>query len=757
MRRISDAPPLTTVIFKLNPSGKPVWQQQHGPADRWRRPEYSRAVASQYAGTDEGLEALVQDLLDATRNGDEAQLRALASYRVANPDELFVTLLGQQHGPPTARAYVQRERTSRHDRLIETLRCAVAQLDNPRIEVQGEDTWTQQAHPLLLEWLESELTVADVVITDDSRWNGVKLAHWIFVDDRWLWLGELTTILPQRAEPEELVRLVSAALAALECGDVTEQSEIIESWRLPDPDGWLTRQFGQLGATLARDYDGGPLDLAGLAERHGGTEGQRWLARWRASDMSLRRFYSDHGSSLEQLPGIEQLREQRLEDGPLIMLLQAALEAKCDVSADSHVNPYGAPTRLQRLALMTMTEPTPLVTLRFDRHGVGRESWSWAYVDGRWRWLGTMAALEDCPAAAVLDGKAPIAAALDAWPPTTTGLERLVEAGVMLAGLDRREELEQLSAKLVVPEPRAFFATLLGEANAELAEEEYREEPSAAERFRKLAVAGALGVTIERVTPGVGHTMQQVLLSVDPSVEVYNCRHLITGTRGRIMTHNWHHDGQHWRLLGELWALRRDPRGANAWQQQTGYPGPGPHPFPGTRQGLAKLVERMLASVVDDDMNQLRWLGKVLELPEPEAWLHRVFEPSDELEAIVADYLDNGGRRVREAADGLTQSAHPAEFDVEVHMLVDPDPASDMRPPRRGPLAMREPVAVYAAELVPPDGDRPGAGLLPLVYVDGGWRLLGGLMRLNSAMATVVREAPDRQRLTRLPVSSRAR
>jgi hypothetical protein len=345
-----------------------------------------------------------------------------------------------------------------------------------------------------------------------------------------------------------------------------------------------------------------------------------------------------------------------------------------------------------------------------------------------------MAALEGCAAAALLDGTAPVPGAGDAWPPTVAGLEQLIGVGVMLAGLGRDEELEQLAEKLVVPEPRGFFASLLGEDNADLAEEEYGEEPTAAERFTELAGAEALSVTVERVKPGVGHTMQQVLLAVAPSVEVYNCRHHIAGSQESVVTRNWHHDGEHWRLLGELWALRRDPRGEDTWQKGVGYPGSGPHPFPGTPEGLATLVEWMLACVADDDTNKLRWLSDVLPLPDPEAWFHRVFEPSEELDALLADYVKKPNQ-VAGVRNDLARIERAGGWSVEVHTLVDPEPGSEMGPPRSGPMAMRDPVSVYAAEFVAPGGDRPGPGLLPMVYVDGGWRLLGTFMRLESAAA----------------------
>lgn len=226
-------------------------------------------------------------------------------------------------------------------------------------------------------------------------------------------------------------------------------------------------------------------------------------------------------------------------------------------------------------------------------------------------------------------------------------------------------------------------------------------------------------------------------------VEIFTTWYRHSDPSVRVLPGWWAFVAGHWRFLGTMLAAAAAETSATRqfWERHFRYPlsgDPSHARFPETTDGLITLIEAILDSCNRVDEALFSHFVGTLHLPNSEAWYREVFVdpdasftgPTGSPTTLLTDHHDADARLESELDAAFRR--YDSCLEVRAVCLVD----AKIRAPQSGPMAMRRPWSLYAVAFHHPD-DSPeqGVGLMPLVFVEGAWRLLGGLWDLESIVA----------------------
>jgi hypothetical protein len=649
----------------------------------------------EHQGTEAGLQALVATLYAAARCDDASALDALAaSCAVDAADaQFFVALVGEAQAAAVARAYEARTRYA-EEAPLEQLLSLFGNPKVPPLQLRAIVCGHEAAHEgaaraaeRAVPEIEARVTVGYVVAEIEGQGTAELSGDWVFVAGRWRFMGLLRSLAPFAPTLDGLVAAMRFGLLLASAGARAELRAVL-AHVVPDVE-WFAQAFGEAHA---------------------------------------RALAAEHAELAPELPGA------------LEGVFHDILESRRDtLRATWAASPYSEDiSGLQRAALAAMRANHPLATVTFSDDDGQRPYTlaSWTVVDGRWRFLGKMWALQRVEAPEPPPLLAP-AARDDA-----EGLRALLVYATHLAGRNQADELAAVAERMRLPDAAAWFERMVGgPLGAELAAA-YAKLGPLDELLRALAQRG-VEVEVRRVggpDDEEAFSTQRALVSLlrEP-VPLYTAWHHGPDPSDREYTRSWVFVDGHWRLLGSTPTLFDAPAIQQHLARLLGYPhedDPARARFPETTEGLVALVDALFASVARGDHALTRHYLGSLHLPHPEAWHRAVFVdpdatftgPTGRPTTLLRDHRE----RDQNLDSEVEQVLRARRADLEVRALCLTDRS---RSPERGPMATRRPCAFYALQLRHHRRDDAGMGLLPFVFVAGAWRLLGGLWNLESVTA----------------------
>lgn len=502
--------------------------------------------------------------------------------------------------------------------------------------------------------------------------HGMSLPFWILDGDQWCWLGYLPALAPQRPTAQglldrlKIVRHVAANALAGDPSLAPELSRVLENLVLPQAEDWFSSIFGpERAPSLCAEY----------AQRLSKDE-----------PVELCNTLSRTLSALE-----DEARAQ----GTSVAL-----------HAEGHLSPWSQEvTLLQARALGAMRRPVPLFTVTLG----GNESlWSFVFVEGSWRWLGKLYALDEAADPEDLPGPE---TAPTAYPNTPEGLARALTDATREALAGHRESFVARCASFVLPDPTAAFGSWMGEPGRALG----ASQPQAlaiAELFLAYAQQERLLVTarVVRDTAEVP-TVQRLWTEQAPSAPpLYQAAH--HGPEGHPQLTSWVFMDGAWRFLA-LAPLRHAP----GWREALRYPwpeDPARARFANTEAGLTALCET-LATAAHTDRTLFLYLLDTL-LPEaPEDW-------------FLAGYPDESARRTARAAFLQGRAEQRQLLSQRFALLPDGHAGHHFT------VGALQAQGWYIVLWRAPGEDAPLRALLPLGIYEGAWRLLDGLRWTESLL-----------------------
>jgi hypothetical protein len=154
-----------------------------------------------------------------------------------------------------------------------------------------------------------------------------------------------------------------------------------------------------------------------------------------------------------------------------------------------------------------------------------------------------------------------------------------------------------------------------------------------------------------------------------------------------------------------------------------GSPSPSVAKYPGTADGLKKMMEDALSAARNDDA-RLTGIVQAMALPQPEAWFTKVFEggaaarlAKEYQEMLAKDFLKQG----REL---LLDLCKKERTQVTITAIQDANDTHANGSQVEAFKAMKAPVPLYTARFIKA-GESAGTALWSFVWAEDGWRLVG--------------------------------
>jgi hypothetical protein len=629
--------------------------------------------------TSDALRALQEAMLAAARAGDTKRLEALArSCAVADPDAFFRRFFGPHLAARLALEHADRRASLPIANLV-TLYRHLATLEgdltfetlvtDPTSDVSEDAAgiWEHAAEPAPL---------GAVVVARRGERPMLVLRDWMH-DGRWFrYVGPLFAMLAQRPEPAGLREL------ALHLGwaDTFLRGEAeFQAARmvLPQPEAWFVERFGRergqaMAAVYARGVEAGEVHqrVAALLADAQDSPGELRVVRGRSARLSR------------------------------------------EVDA------------LRRGVADAMLRHAPLYAI--DAAHRGHESF--AYVEERWRWVGSVAMYAELLPASPHGSKE-----ASEYPDGEDGLCALVRdltRAAVAAPMRLPPGSVPLLESLAMPNRAAWLLETFGPEVAAWLAERYRPDATPiAHALRMLAEGSdvdvrATGVDRPDAVTATSNQAALLLLARRPlTLWTVRVKHPDAGQPLVIGSFVYHAGA--WRFLSKVEALDQHPIMDTVLRQSLRYPAPTGESGPfgdGQAEGLAALFRAIYAALADGDDGKAEHLARSLVLPNPEGWLPRLLTP-DLAASMIAPYVA-GARGGWQQVLRDAWNTKPPPRDFLVHQLAGARPGA---PP------------AYAIEFVfePLGPGRPrtyGMGLWPLVFVEGAWRALRWELSLTASL-----------------------
>jgi hypothetical protein len=159
--------------------------------------------------------------------------------------------------------------------------------------------------------------------------------------------------------------------------------------------------------------------------------------------------------------------------------------------------------------------------------------------------------------------------------------------------------------------------------------------------------------------------------------------------------------------------------------------------YPDSVAGLKQLCDDMFAAIKANDIPKAKAIGATLNLENPEAWFKKTFgdEAGPRLAAAHAELGD-----LTQIGGFFAGSMEKGRTDVIVERFDNGDDQNATTFQSEALKAMKVPVALYSVRFVKP-GEKKGFHFHSLAYVDGNFKVLGEMKKLNPKPMTPQLEA----------------
>ena len=618
----------------------------------------------------------MDSLFEAARAHDDERLDALVrGCMPADPVALYSRVYGDSLGSTLARRRVERLAAAPQSELGAVFR-ALAQVGEPlEFEAHLFDPVTCADDDAQAVWRAAiePFSFGLVLVRPVGGRPLLALRDWIHDGERFVYAGPLAGMLAQRPVATALRELAMhlAVAWSLVPGEAAYHAEHMA---LSDPQTWFVAQFGEaLGAELAASY------------------------------------------------------ERSLADGELVRTLVELIDAIVDArgacratQGRTNALPYDL-DKLRRGLVDRARHQTRLHVIEVER----RTFDAFAFVDGAWRWIGSIArhaeridalgALPEQPAPPPLD-----ATSAATYSQSAEGLCALVGDQMRASSgvsVERWRRVESGLSALRLPDRVAWLESTFGSEEGAWLAARYEPRPETLRAiFFDLVDRGYDDVRcfeLEGPSDPRARTTQSALLRLARRpLSLWTVVALNHDDGDEAVVFSWAYEEGSWRFLSTVEALAdhailpavlRERLARHALPGETS-------PFRGSPDGLVALLEAIDRAIADGDDPLAEHLARSLLLPAPERWVPRLY--SDRYVALVLHGFDERAKAgwvglLREAWEG-----RQARRRHRVHEL------PRMRP--KGP-------PVFAVEYLhhgASSGRRGAMARRPFVFVDGGWRLL---------------------------------